>query len=109
MCTAKKNVDGWDAVYQCTNSRGCELTPGTNSEWVITRRRGTITESITVVPAFDFEFNTPYAAGDYIVYFDALYECVSNRGLCSFFPPDIVNAWTPVSKNGFNFDAKFGY
>jgi len=108
VCTAKENANAWDNVYQCTNTRGCELTPGVNQEWEITRRRGTITESVTVVAAFDFEWDVPYAQGDYVVYMDQLYECTSNRGLCVFFPPDITD-WASIANDGFALDDKYDF
>lgn len=108
VCTAKTNANGWDNVYQCTNSRGCKQVPGVNSEWVITRRRGTITEVVEVVAAYDYEWDTPYALNDHVVYLDQLYKCVSARGFCTYFPPDVIDSWvSDYQMEEFAFDETF--
>lgn len=50
----------------------------------------------------------PYGNGDYVVFQDQLFQCVSSRGLCEYFSPGAIKSWTTTSTDTFELDDKFG-
>ena len=103
VCTAGVS-DSYDDVWQCVTEAGCTAEASTSTEWTLTRKLGTIVDVMESVDVFKYDHGFPYAIGDFVLLQDVMYECMSNRGLCQYFPPDLP--WEGMDTETFDVDGK---